>query len=227
MNCPSRTDADGHPEWNQSPPSFPSDLTTRADLNGITNLREVREHELNMIVEEEDVAEAASQHEVLSQEEKSPRASAGSCPDIALPRARVAQSRLLRNTRPSGSSLAGKLAKTKDVLVKYAQFVGPGFLIAVAYIDPGNYATDVSAGAATRYSLLFIVLMSNLFAIFLQTLCIKLGSVTGLNLAENCRRHLPRWLCLILYILSEAAIIATDIAEVLRPSLRNVVASSC
>lgn len=107
------------------------------------------------------------------------------------------------------------ITKAFDVLVNYASFVGPGFLIAVAYIDPGNYATDVQAGAETRYSLLFIVLLSNLFAIFLQTLAIKLGSVTGLNLAEVCRRELPRWLTVCLYILAEAAIIATDIAEVI------------
>lgn len=62
--------------------------------------------------------------------------------------------------------------------------------------------------------------MSNLFAIFLQTLCIKLGSVTGLDLAQNCRKHLPKWLVIILYIFSESAIIATDIAEVtLEPEL--------
>lgn len=97
---------------------------------------------------------------------------------------------------------------------KFGRFVGPGFLIAVAYIDPGNYATDVAAGAQFKYVLLFIVLLSNLFAIILQSLCIKLGSVTGLNLAENCREHLPRWLVYILYVFSEAAIIATDIAEV-------------
>jgi metal iron transporter len=99
-------------------------------------------------------------------------------------------------------------------VVKFARFIGPGFLIAVAYIDPGNYATDVAAGASYKYSLLFVVLLSNLFAILLQSLCIKLGTVTGLNLAENCREHLPRWLVIILYIFAEAAIIATDIAEV-------------
>lgn len=99
-------------------------------------------------------------------------------------------------------------------IVKFASFIGPGFLIAVAYIDPGNYATDAAAGAESKYALLFVVLMSNLFAVFLQSLCIKLGSVTGLNLAENCRAHLPKWLTIILYVLSEAAIIATDIAEV-------------
>ena len=87
-------------------------------------------------------------------------------------------------------------------------------MIAVAYIDPGNYATDVAAGATFRFRLLFIVLMSNLFAIFLQSLCIKLGSVTGLNLAEHCKAHLPKWLNILLYLFAEAAIIATDIAEV-------------
>lgn len=61
--------------------------------------------------------------------------------------------------------------------------------------------------------------MSNIFAIFLQTLCIRLGSVTGLNLAENCRKHLPRWLVYLLYFFSESAIIATDIAEVMTPKL--------
>lgn len=81
-------------------------------------------------------------------------------------------------------------------------------------VDPGNYATDIAAGASYRFRLLFIVLLSNLFAIFLQSLAIKLGTVTGLNLAEACRAFLPRWLNYILYFFAEAAIIATDIAEV-------------
>lgn len=110
--------------------------------------------------------------------------------------------------------ITSHIIHVRQSLAKFARFVGPGFLIAVAYIDPGNYATDVAAGAEFRYALLFIVLLSNLFAIFLQSLCIKLGSVTGLNLAENCREHLPKWLVYILYFLSEAAIVATDIAEV-------------
>jgi len=118
----------------------------------------------------------------------------------------------LRESKRNPISLL--LTELRRVLFRYAKFVGPGFMIAVAYIDPGNYATDVEAGATTQYSHLFIILMANLFAIFLQSLCIKLGSVTGLNLAENCRRHLPRWLTLLLYIFAESAIIATDIAEV-------------
>lgn len=83
-------------------------------------------------------------------------------------------------------------------------------------VDPGNYATDIAAGASYRFRLLFIVLLSNLFAIFLQSLSIKLGTVTGLNLAEACRAFLPRWLNYVLYFMAEAAIIATDIAEVSR-----------
>ncbi|OJD34421.1 manganese transporter [Diplodia corticola] len=115
----------------------------------------------------------------------------------------------------SGSCFSGLLLQTRDVLYKYAKFVGPGFMVAVAYIDPGNYATDVAAGASYRFKLLFIILMSNIFAIFLQSLCVKLGTVTGMNLAENCRAHLPFWLNIILYIFAESAIIATDIAEVI------------
>jgi metal iron transporter len=84
-------------------------------------------------------------------------------------------------------------------------------------VDPGNYATDVAAGASYQFRLLFIVLLSNIFAIFLQSLSIKLGTVSGLNLAEACRAFLPRWLNYVLYAMAEAAIIATDIAEVKSP----------
>lgn len=104
--------------------------------------------------------------------------------------------------------------KCVAVLTKYLKFFGPGILVSVAYMDPGNYSTAVSGGAYFEYKLLFVVLLSNLFAVVLQILSAKLGAVTGQNLAENCRRHLPRWLCLTLYILTEIAIIATDLAEV-------------
>lgn len=76
----------------------------------------------------------------------------------------------------------------------------------MAYIDPGNYATDVAAGATYRFRLLFVVLLSNIIAIFLQILCIKLGSVTGLNLAEACKEFLPKWLNITLYVFAEAAV---------------------
>jgi metal iron transporter len=99
-------------------------------------------------------------------------------------------------------------------LTKFAKFVGPGMMVSVAYIDPGNYATDVSAGAAYKFQLLWVLLMSNFFAVFLQSLCAKLGIVTGRNLAEQCRMFLPRWVNILLWAFAEVAIVATDIAEV-------------
>ncbi|KAF5676670.1 manganese transporter [Fusarium circinatum] len=116
--------------------------------------------------------------------------------------------------RDSGAWLS-RFQRCKKTLIKFLSFIGPGFIIAVAYIDPGNYSTDIAAGASYRFKLLFIVLLSNLFAIFLQSLAIKLGTVSGLNLAEACRAFLPRWLNIVLYIFAEIAIIATDIAEVI------------
>ena len=106
------------------------------------------------------------------------------------------------------------LRRSLAILRKFGGFIGPGFMVAVAYIDPGNYATDVSAGAQRRFRLLFIVLLSNIFAVLLQSLALRLGTVTGLNLAEHCRANLPKWLNLVLYVMAEGAIIATDFAEV-------------
>lgn len=109
----------------------------------------------------------------------------------------------------------GPIGRFLSSLKTFYQFIGPGFIVSVAYIDPGNYATDIAAGASYRYRLLFVVLLSNIFAIFLQSLSIKLGTVSGRNLAVACRAFLPRWLNISLYILAEVAIIATDIAEVI------------
>ncbi|CCK68262.1 putative divalent metal ion transporter SMF3 KNAG_0A06000 [Huiozyma naganishii CBS 8797] len=100
------------------------------------------------------------------------------------------------------------------VLQKFAKFIGPGIMVSVAYMDPGNYATSVSGGAQYKYQLLFSVFISNIFAVLLQCLCVKLGTVTGHDLAENCRLHLPKGVNLTLYLFAEIAIIATDLAEV-------------
>jgi len=218
MNCPSRPDnIEGHPDWNQNPRDLSSDLTTRADLNGIVNLREQRENDSSLTNDQQ-----AQINVVPADNTESLVAGLKSPPNVKvdpMKQANTATSAFQpQAARPpmKSRSLSPVLVVNKVIttLRKYVKFVGPGFLIAVAYIDPGNYATDVEAGAATQYRHLFIILMSNLFAIFLQSLCIKLGSVTGLNLAENCRKHLPRWLTIILYIFAESAIIATDIAEV-------------
>lgn len=97
---------------------------------------------------------------------------------------------------------------------KYMRFIGPGLMVSVAYMDPGNYSTAVAAGSAYKYNLLFLILLSNCLAIFLQILAAKLGAVTGLDLAANCKAHFGYKTNLILYALTEIAIIATDLAEV-------------
>ncbi|GAM83769.1 hypothetical protein ANO11243_017590 [Dothideomycetidae sp. 11243] len=107
------------------------------------------------------------------------------------------------------------IKRSLAVVVKYAKFIGPGAMVSVAYMDPGNYATDITAGASYKFQLLFVVLISNIIAIFLQSLSIKLGSVTGLNLAQMIKAHTHPYLNVFLYIVAEIAIIATDMAEVI------------
>ncbi|ODV67725.1 natural resistance-associated macrophage protein [Hyphopichia burtonii NRRL Y-1933] len=96
-------------------------------------------------------------------------------------------------------------------ILKYS---GPGLMVAVSFCDPGNYSTAVAAGSAFKYQLLFTILVSNFLAVFLQVLSAKLGVITGLDLAANCRANLPYRLNMFIYILTEIAIIATDLAEV-------------
>src|SRR5438045_9376981 len=97
---------------------------------------------------------------------------------------------------------------------KLLAFSGPGFLVAVGYMDPGNWATDLAGGAQFGYKLLTVIMISNLMAILLQHLCIKLGIATGRDLAHACRDHYPRPLVWFLWILCEIAIAACDLAEV-------------
>jgi manganese transport protein len=97
---------------------------------------------------------------------------------------------------------------------KLLAFSGPGFLVAVGYMDPGNWATDLSGGAQFGYTLLSIVMVSNLMAILLQHLSIKLGIATGRDLAQACRDHYSTPTVWFLWILSEIAITACDLAEV-------------
>src|SRR5438094_4468979 len=97
---------------------------------------------------------------------------------------------------------------------KLLAFSGPGFLVAVGYMDPGNWATDLAGGAKFGYALLAIVMMSNLMAILLQHLCIKLGVATGRDLAEACRDHYSTPTVWFLWILCEIVISACDLAEV-------------
>src|SRR3989475_4504651 len=94
-------------------------------------------------------------------------------------------------------------------------FAGPGYLVAVGYMDPGNWATDLAGGSAFGYTLLSVILVSNLMAILLQGLAAKLGIVTGRDLAQACRDHYSRPATLALWLLCEVAIAACDLAEVI------------
>ena len=217
MNCPSRTEDDlVHPDWNQNPSTFAADLITRQDLNGIVNARTRLDKEDDFKEEVEDrMDHDLSRDRPLSS--SSPTTPSDGMSGHGQPIAQSTQAKGDGHFK-SASQTTWKstlsLRHLGQILLKYSKFVGPGFMVAVAYIDPGNYSTDVAAGAAERFKLLFIVLMSNVFAILLQSLAVRLGTVTGLNLAEHCRAHLPKWLNISLYVLGESAIIATDIAEV-------------
>src|SRR2546423_4736045 len=94
-------------------------------------------------------------------------------------------------------------------------FAGPGYLVSVGYMDPGNWATDLAGGSKFGYTLLSVILLSNLMAILLQGLSSKLGIVTGRDLAQACRDHYSRPVSLALWVLCEIAIAACDLAEVI------------
>src|SRR5579863_8556157 len=98
---------------------------------------------------------------------------------------------------------------------KMLAFAGPGYLVAVGYMDPGNWATDLGGGSRFGYTLLSAVLISSLMAIFLQALSAKLGIATGRDLAQACREHYSRRTAMFLWIVCEIAIAACDLAEVL------------
>jgi manganese transport protein len=98
---------------------------------------------------------------------------------------------------------------------KLLAFLGPGYLVAVGYMDPGNWATSLAGGSKFGYSLLTVALLSNVMAIVLQSLCIRLGVGAGRDLAQACRDSFPRWISIPLWLSAEVAITATDLAEVI------------
>ncbi|KAJ9666575.1 NRAMP-like transporter smf-3 [Coniosporium apollinis] len=231
MNCPSRIEHDLHGDWNQNPNALNADATMRNDLNHIANLRrssrsierdeerDTRSRNLNVAEEnsvqrwseaqkdvEKRITDAPGQTVTTREAEKNESTPGGAVQPVGAG---------VDGEQGFGAVCKGWIKRIRTVLIKYVKFIGPGFMVAVAYIDPGNYATDVAAGAAFEYKLLFMILVSNIFAIFLQSLCVKLGSVTGMDLAQNCKAHCPPWLNYTLYCFAEAAIIATDIAEVI------------
>src|SRR5712672_3530661 len=97
----------------------------------------------------------------------------------------------------------------------YVAFAGPAVVASIAYMDPGNFATNIQAGAKYGYGLLWVVLLANLIAMLFQALSAKLGIVTGRNLAEMCRDEFPRPIVWAMWVVSEIAAMATDLAEFL------------
>ncbi|KAI1499481.1 natural resistance-associated macrophage protein-domain-containing protein [Biscogniauxia marginata] len=240
MNQTSRTDEPYEGEGlNQSPNAFSNDLVTNQDLNGIANSRALRGQDArSMNNSGQPIAEDNPPGAVVDRDGAAPPAQnltngarpvtvdVGQSPgptsstqvnkgDSTAPMPPASGAPARAGGGGNGNGPRSPLRKVGHTIATFGKFVGPGFLVAVAYIDPGNYSTDITAGAANQFRLLFIILMSNLFAVFLQCLSVKLGTVTGLNLAQACRAFLPRWLNYFLYFMAEVAIIATDIAEVI------------
>ncbi|WP_113738308.1 Nramp family divalent metal transporter [Blattabacterium clevelandi] len=122
-----------------------------------------------------------------------------------------------KNKTPSLSEVFSTVyvPKKKGIWKKFFAFTGPGLLIAVGYMDPGNWATDIAGGSKFGYMLLSVIFISNIFAIILQHLSLKLGIVCERDLAQACRDHYPPFISFILWILCEIAIAACDLAEII------------
>ena len=108
-----------------------------------------------------------------------------------------------------------RVSESPQIWRRALGFLGPGFLIAVGYMDPGNWATDLQAGSRYGYTLLFVIMLSNLLAILLQALALKLGIATGRDLAQACRESYSKPASIALWLLAEIAIGACDLAEVI------------
>lgn len=135
----------------------------------------------------------------------------------------IAKDSLPKNTTENSNKLASLSEVHSSIPVpegagfwkKLMAFTGPGLLIAVGYIDPGNWATDIEGGSRFGYALLTVILISNLFAMLLQHLSLKLGIASGRDLAQACRDYYSKPVSFVLWVLAEIAIAATDLAEVI------------
>lgn len=108
-----------------------------------------------------------------------------------------------------------EIPKEGSFLKKVLSYSGPGALVAVGYMDPGNWITSIAGGAQYAYSLLFVILISNLIAMLLQSMAVRLGIVTGMDLAQATRKHTGNKMGFVLWVITELAIMATDIAEII------------
>ena len=124
------------------------------------------------------------------------------------------------HTPQSGKSLSEvhesvDVSQPKSKLKTFLAFIGPAYLVSVGYMDPGNWATDIAGGSQFGYSLIWVLLMSNLVALLLQSLAAKLGIVKGWDLAQASRQQYSKWINVSLYVFAEIAIAATDLAEII------------
>jgi len=109
--------------------------------------------------------------------------------------------------------------KKKNLLARMFPFMGPAFIASIAYVDPGNFATNIQGGSQFGYLLIWVIVVSNLMAMLIQTLSAKLGLVTGLNLAEHCREQFPKPVVVSMWVLMEIVAMSTDLAEFLGAAL--------
>ncbi|MED3563836.1 Nramp family divalent metal transporter [Bacillus xiapuensis] len=131
---------------------------------------------------------------------------------VAVQKARAAENRTVSAAR---DAINGKVKGIRALL----PFLGPAFIASIAYVDPGNFATNIQSGASFGYKMLWVIVLANLMAMLLQNMSAKLGIATGRSLPEVCRDHMPKWLTYIMWIVSELAAMATDLAEFLGATL--------
>lgn len=131
---------------------------------------------------------------------------------LAVKKAQASERRTVLAAR---DAIEGKVTGIRALL----PFIGPAFIASIAYVDPGNFATNIQSGARFGYKMLWVIVLANLMAMLLQNMSAKLGIATGQNLPEVCRQYLPKWLTMIMWIVSELAAMATDLAEFLGATL--------
>jgi manganese transport protein len=131
---------------------------------------------------------------------------------IAVKRAQAAEHRTVSAAR---DAINGKVKGIRALL----PFLGPAFIASIAYIDPGNFATNIQSGARFGYKMLWVIVLANLMAMLLQNMSAKLGIATGKSLPEICRDNMPKWLTIVMWVVSELAAMATDLAEFLGATL--------
>jgi manganese transport protein len=127
-----------------------------------------------------------------------------------------------KSTDSSTIDAANKVLNGKShagLFSRLLPFLGPAFIASIAYVDPGNFATNIQGGAKFGYTLLWVIVASNLMAVLIQSLSAKLGIATGRNLAEHCRNQFPQWVSRLMWVIMEIVVVATDMAEFIGAAL--------